>query len=312
MEPPPVVVTPPPVVVTPPPVVTPPTIDPAVLRDQRIIAIRALSVQYFGQQSSDNAAVEKQIAYLAAGNSESALGILFARVKADWIAETGSAPPEYFWVDRGMNYLIDGGTDAQYRAEIQKVLPGLLRDQRIIKIRALSVQYFGQQSSDNAAVEKQIAYLAAGNSEASLAAMFSATLQAWISVYGAPPPDYSWVDTAMNYRLNGGTEAQYLNEVKKTVGKTFPLQGIRTISIKYFGMISADSEAVGRQQLFLLGSGTLDQLENYFAIVKRSWIAETGAPPPAYFWVDRGVTFQLNTGTEEQYRNEIRKLNGNY
>ncbi len=91
-------------------------------RDQDILKIRELSRKYFNAISNDNAAVEKQVAYLAGGASYAQLEAKFVLVKSSWIAESGAPPPEYFWVDRGMNYLINGGTEAQYRAEIKKVL----------------------------------------------------------------------------------------------------------------------------------------------------------------------------------------------
>ncbi len=89
----------------------------------------------------------------------------------------------------------------------------------IQKIRKLSIESFGVQSKNDEAVRNQLNYLADGGSIATIEEHFQLIRNTWIAYFGAPPPEYSWVDVGMNFLTSGGTPEQYRTVVEDAVKK---------------------------------------------------------------------------------------------
>lgn len=92
--------------------------------------IRKLSVESFGVMSKNDDAVRNQLKYLADGGSISMIEERFRMIRSTWIAYFGAPPPNYSWVDIGMNFFLkDGGTPEQYRAAVREAVK-ILNEQR--------------------------------------------------------------------------------------------------------------------------------------------------------------------------------------
>ncbi|HMN68097.1 MAG TPA: hypothetical protein PKC28_06110 [Bdellovibrionales bacterium] len=76
------------------------------------------------------------------------------------------------------------------------------------------------------------------------------------------------------------------------------LQAVRDLSMKYFGQISANDQAVTNQINYIGGGGSLAQLESYFAMIKTAWTTHYGSVPD-YKYVDAEMNL-LIAGTWNQ------------
>jgi hypothetical protein len=198
------------------------------------------------------------------------------------------------------------------RLDVTASCTGLPPTVSLEKIRKLSVKYFGVESQNNAAVNAQLDFLARGGTLKGIEDYFSLVRYTWVMVTGAPPPSYGWVDLGMNYFVAGGTAQRYMFLVQQAVGPQVLLRRIRQLSTQYFGVESQSNAAVNAQLDFLARGGTLRGIEDYFSLIRQTWVSTYGAPPPAYGWVDSGMNFFVAGGTVDQYTTAVRQAVARY
>ncbi len=277
------------------------------VRAESLARIRALSTEYFGRESSDTPAVEAQLAYLDRGGSIADIRRMFDAILSGWLQLTGRGPQafSYIYVDAEMtSWLIPGAGQtldsniAQFRT---RLADAIRYTHSLDAIRSASVAFFGRTSSNTPAVEAQLSYLRNGGTISGIHAMYLAIRNGWIELTAAPP-DITAVDAEMTYWLlpnpaiytNMQTAvATFRSMLADALRYSASLTAIRVQSNAVFGRISANTPVVEMELTYLRNGGSIAGIRRMFDAIKSGWIANTGAPPSSYDYVDAEMQYWI-------------------